>query len=386
MTISELFDYGDEIAVTGESPWLDPEEIKEMTMKRIHSQPQTAPRGRVLRRTGRTLLFAAVIASLLTVTAVAAGLSIHQKRQSQLRRELGIDQNHVSDYVEAPLPAGSEEPEPGATLLSTVNDGEFQRVFVNVSPVEPEVIEHFGSTWENADGSSWYYEFSFTGDGEHFGIAMPIVLTDGSGSAAAGTLAQLLASAYDEETGTLTLECDCFNTMFDFTRPYDLTLSLYKMTRQDTDTLPEEIRSFGTVTVTPTQAEGRSIRFDQPVPFENPATGGRGQVIGMELRSMSVELLLEHDDMETLYAPCQLEGEAQKAFFEEQTAWLNALNALEQSLVLTYADGRTQSGLAGMRSWYEDGLVHSYLGLGTGSIDIDAVTSVSIGGVVRTLS
>ena len=172
-TISELFDLGEAPKLQGPVPAFDPQEIKEMTMKHIQniSQNHPAPR-KVLRRTTRTLLIAAVIASLLTVTALAVGLSIHQRRQSELREALLVEENQLTGYVEAILPETSGAEQPGLVLLSTINDGEFQRVYVNISPIFKEEVFSLGKNLSDNPDKPISHELSFTLDGEHFGIVL----------------------------------------------------------------------------------------------------------------------------------------------------------------------------------------------------------------------
>ena len=96
----------------------------------------------------RTCLIAAVLAALFTITAYAA-VSINARRQQELRQKLNIDGSNTASYVEySDVGSGS------VVLLSAINDGEFQRVYLNVSPVEKSDIE----AW--ADGISFCWSIS----------------------------------------------------------------------------------------------------------------------------------------------------------------------------------------------------------------------------------
>jgi len=353
--------------------------IKEVVMHKIHREETGT---RPARRWGRTLLIAAVVACLmlaLGATAYAVGLSIHRQRQDELRRQLGINENAVSDYYEQSVPADETEVREGVTLLSTINDGQFQHVYVNVCPVEPEAVNTFGSLIDNEDGTHSFYEFSFTNDGENFGMALPFVSNISDGS----TIQELVASAYDEASKTLTLECACWKSQFPFDKPFDLTLQLRYLTDKPNDHTydTELIRTFGTVTVDPTGRSVREIRFDEPVPFVNETTGGAGKVIGLDLSSMNVELILEHENMETMYISGDLEGSEKEDYFNEQVGWIKAADKLAWSLTLTYSDGSTRSNFGVMTTSYEDGHVVSHCGLGSTTININDVVSISIGDV-----
>lgn len=82
----------------------------------------------------RICLAAAVAAALLTVTAYAA-VSIHTRRRQEIRQNMNIDASNTESYVEYAADDG------GVTLLSAINDGEFQRVYVNISPVDMAEIK-----------------------------------------------------------------------------------------------------------------------------------------------------------------------------------------------------------------------------------------------------
>ncbi len=78
--ISELFDYGDEIVIDEEiGDLFDPEEIKEMTMTKIHAQETSHSGGRrKLSRRAAALIAAAACLALLGTAAYASGLFFQQ--------------------------------------------------------------------------------------------------------------------------------------------------------------------------------------------------------------------------------------------------------------------------------------------------------------------
>ena len=95
------------------------------------------------RRFWRTALLAAVIAAFLGLTAYAVGLSVHQRRQQELRQDLNIDGSGTDSYVEYPVPTQESAPTPGVTILSAISDGQEQMVYVNVCPVSEEEVGQF---------------------------------------------------------------------------------------------------------------------------------------------------------------------------------------------------------------------------------------------------
>jgi len=104
--------------------------IKEMTMKKINNENNT-PNRRGHKRIF-TVVLAATLVFALSISAVAA-YSLYKQRQEALRSMLQVEQNNVGSYVEY-----EETDAEGVKLLSAINDGDFQRVYVNICPVTEE--------------------------------------------------------------------------------------------------------------------------------------------------------------------------------------------------------------------------------------------------------
>ena len=137
--ISDIFSYEDEPIFWESCEEIDPETVKTLTLRRI--------RPRRARRVSRTLLIAAVIVSLLTVSAIAVGLSVQTQRKENLRQMLEIDAKNVDGYTEFPIPSESDSGEaaPSVVLLSAVKDGECETVYVSISPIEEK--DMFSGFW-----------------------------------------------------------------------------------------------------------------------------------------------------------------------------------------------------------------------------------------------
>ena len=85
-------------------------------------------------------------------------------------------------------------------MLSTVNDGEFQRVFVNVSPVKKDVIDRFPETVAFA----WRLD-GMTLNGEDYWMTAGPKLKSGTSVSGYEAIREAVyRDAYDEETETLT--------------------------------------------------------------------------------------------------------------------------------------------------------------------------------------
>ena len=83
----------------------------------------------VNRKPGLRLIVAATVAvSIIAALGLAAYAisSIHQRRQEELRAQYKVEEHNVTSYVEY----GEVEAAQGVSLVSAINDGQFQRVYV----------------------------------------------------------------------------------------------------------------------------------------------------------------------------------------------------------------------------------------------------------------
>ena len=173
-----------------------------------------------------TIAAAAALLLALGVTAYAIS-SIHQRRQAELKESLSIEDNQVESYVE--YDTGAEENRLGIMLLSAVADGEFQRVYVNVSPVSREDVSACAGTAKFAfsvdGGNTFSYAAPYMPQEERLKLNGSDLVTaydpDTGGEiqyvdpAAVSEL--MLEHAYDQETQTLTLQCNILRSEMDCT-------------------------------------------------------------------------------------------------------------------------------------------------------------------------
>lgn len=372
--ISELFDYGEGIELTGETPHFDPAEIRAMTLERLH------PKHRVhaVRKTARTLLFAAVIASLLGATAFALGLSIHRQRQEEIRSKLRIDENHVEDYVEYPVPEEPQEaPAEGATLLSTMNDGEFQRLWVLLSGVTPEMIDSIAAS-EQVD-----WDETPLGLEDHR-YRWVVCTLDGESFFDTDTVAgHSIREGYDAESQTLTLRAWVLLEDLPEGEPVSLRFVLADfIDYDDGHSEVDMVGELGSVEVRRTGQTTRSLWFPEPIPFENPELGGSGEFLGVEISATGLNWYLRHDGMDQMYRPRSFATEEERlAYREFEISWLHAIEAVERDATLNFADGSTRDLLVPLRTELMQGMVKDICGFGNSTIDITQAVSVTIGGV-----
>lgn len=401
--ISDIFGYGNDVLFWEDCGEFDPEEIKALTFRRLHPHDKGQGRHLKKRRISRTLLVAAVIASLFTVSALAAGLSIHSRQQEQLRQAFQVEENHVNSYEEFPLPsaADTDAPDtPSITLLSAIKNGESEDVYVSISPVTKEDI-HVSVGRER---------FSWSVDGgRSFGMALPVYDTskiteaDYTFSTDPDTglryrhisyeaLERVLLESYDEETKSLmvkvSLLCDSFE--YDVKQPLELMIQCRDINYADPVALADGghgyectlLLDYGTIILPPISAECLSVRFPEPVKFENEETGGLGLVTGVELYANSASWIIEHDGMENIYScngnPPELSGDELTSL---QISWSDAIDQVLSSASVQYADGSSIDIPGGVVAVSYDGKEMKCPCDWKSTIDISQVSSISIAGV-----
>ena len=304
-----------------------------------------------------TFALAATLILALGATAYAIGMGIHRQRQETLRYELQIDENNVTDYVEFAVPEEGAA-EGGLTLLSTMNNGDYQIMFFNISPVSEDMIacldhENLRGRENRDDRVFWPYLYL---DGEYYGILV--------------NLLTLYRDEYDPETQTLTLRASLPNMKFRDNEAVEIRVALGYT---DNNAQIHESASYGPVTVTLTQQRVISVRFPEPVSFEEPESGGAGQIIGADIYAEGITWLVTHDDMESVY-PVESQDDLR------WLPWSRARDKLELEAQIHFTDGSVQTNLAADRSEYWNGSVYDVYLFKNGTINLDQVVSITVGG------
>lgn len=334
--------------------------------------------GRIVHMSKKRIITFALAAALilaLGVTAYAIGVSIHRRRQEELRAQLQIDENQVADYVEYPV---AEEPEKapaeGVTLLSAMNDGEFQRFWVVLNGVTPEMIERLESSeqvdWEGkalpANGHRYNFLYA-TMDGESYFDAMnPLNFRDG----------------YDLESQTLTTECSIPLHELEPGRKIMLRFVMADCIDYELDHSEAElVCELGSTEVERTGQAILTVWFSEPVSFSNGAYG-KGEFLGAEISASGVNWILRHEGVSQMYRNHEFTDEAQRqAYLELERSWLAAIEDVERTAAVNFADGTSREvGLPLSSSEPEGDIVKDACLFGGGTINLDEVVSITIGG------
>lgn len=324
----------------------------------------TAPvkRASTARRFWRTALLAAVIAAFLGLTAYAVGMSIHQRRQQELRQELAIDASKTESYVEYPVPTQESAPAAGVTILSAISDGQEQKVYVNVSPVTEEEIEKFPGGDLN---------FAWRIEGTDFsGFAAPQLPSDLSLSGDEEISRAVKEYAYDSETQTLTLECwiwaEKLQEILEMQGVDSVQLGLSMYAQHD------ELRNFGSAVFTPTEEEKRVFEFGR-VTYHDPELDKDIEIVALELTPISAIWKVSY--------ACAAEYHTPEANQEDYRDWSMLEDKVCMESVLHFSDGSTFSTGGALTCPYRDGVVNLYTGWAT-AIDIRDVQRITLGDLV----
>lgn len=350
----------------------------------------SAKRKRLGRPTRRLAALAAVVALLLALGVTAYAISsIHQRRQAELKESLSIEENQVESYVE--YDTGAEENTPGITLLSTMADGEFQRVYVNVSPVSREDVSACAGTAKFAfsvdGGNTFSYAAPYMPQEERLKLNESDLVTaydpDTGGEiryvdpAAVSEL--MLEHAYDQETQTLTLQCNILRDEIDCTKPVELEVWGITMRPGDDGSVEVSLdRNYGSVSFDPTGLEVRELMLDTPVVFENSETGQRGTIEGLIVYPTELTWLVTHPDAENVYRGDWTEEEKAE-YLPLLRSWAGSLDQTLYGAKLNFTDGTSFDIPVIVRMPYEDGWAKGVT-YWTAAININAIESVEIMG------
>ena len=298
-----------------------------------------------------TLALAAALILALGITAVAAW-NIHIARQQELRADLKVEENHADSYTEYALP---EEEAGGLVLLSAVNDGQEERVYVNISPVTEEEAAGFPNETE-----FWWS----IPDSDIGGFAAPQLPADLSLSGEDAIREAVLAHAYDSETQTMTLQCwldvDRIRETLAASSEESFPLQLQMKVGE------EERRSFGPVSFALTAEQIRSFDFGN-ARYYDVETDREIEIVGLELTPFSAVWKVRYEDAEDFHTP--------GADWDVYAPWSLLEDKICIETQLIFSDGSSFSTGGALTCPFEDGVVKLCCGWG-GAINIDDVQRI----------
>ncbi len=314
---------------------------------------------RIVHMKKRIIAFALAAALMLALGITAYAVwSIHTARQQELKADLKIEENNVSSYREYDVP---EEQASGLVLLSSANDGEIQRVYVNISPVSDE----------DAGGFPKQTSFSWSIDGTEIGgFAGPELPTSLSLSGQDEIRKAVLQYAYDKETQTMTLQCYI-----------DMSFLEQAKSVLGTDSLPllvhmtvgqDETTTFGPASFTPAAEQSRYFDFGHAV-YHDEELNKDIEIVGLELTPFSAIWKVRYEGAADFHKP----GADQAAY----APWSLLEDKVCIEAKIVFSDGSEFSTGGALTTPYENGTVNQFCGWGS-AINIDDVQRIVLGDLV----
>ena len=304
-----------------------------------------------------TFALAATLMLALGITAYAIW-SIHSTRQQELKADLNIEEKNVSSYMEYDVP---DELASGLVLLSAVNDGQEQHVYVNISPVTKEEAVRF------PDGVRFVWNIAGTEIGGFAGPQLPVGLSFSDEDAIREAV---LENAYDEESQTMTLQCYI-----------DVDFIEEAMTELGKENVPLQVqmivgendpKTFGPVPFSLTEEQTRYFDFGHAV-YHDEELDKDIEIIGLELTPFSAVWKMSYDGAEEFHTS----GSDQAAY--EPWSILEDKVCIEAKIV--FSDGSEFSTGGALTTPYENGTVNQFCGWGS-AINIDDVQQIVLGNLV----
>lgn len=380
------------------------------------------------RKVLRTALIAAVIVALLTVSAFAIGYSFYRIHQANVREELKIEENHVSGYVEyeeESISGTSAENAANIQPISSIDCGEYIKVYFCVSPVSPETFE--GAFRSGDFGSRTCLFQCFTGNDERITDALELKMRgeeipcnyDAAYASVGISLTEdeiqehseqytgengeidfeidpeyywdRIADCYDEETQSLFLQCIIRKANIDTAKPIYIAVGLLDSEsvviplgeQIDIDEwrkehLPFYIENYGTTVIDAAQADSRIFDLSNGfVELTNPSNGGELKILSAAVYPTYMEFKVTHDDIQSVFNLPEEDSEAYRNGFEKQLEWTRFYDAILQNSEILLAGGGTLSLVPSESIPYENGIVtlRSYF---TSTVDISRVEGLNI--------
>ena len=362
------------------------------------------------RRIVRTILIAAVLAALMAATAYAI-VSIHQKRQQELRENLKIEENHVAGYQEfeeISRPEGTaaepNEKDASVQLISTFRNGRFADVYFSISPItREEAWDAIGWEQKNAiyviasnsrELDDAYRKIGKGTEKDLYGRypVLPPIQED-EYLRTHETREELLDKYYDADTQSLMLKTEFLisSDPIDWNKPVYMNVKIIELASlaSSFDEPIEEywarydpvcVRDYGTIPVTISATEYLVADFSgKDIFIKVPSTDKALHVLGVNIYASEVEWQVTHEGVDLIYNLPRDDDEAFRRGYKQLLEWLTVYDQVLDGSALILEDG-THIKLSPSESTpYESGIVtlHSHLG---STIDLRKVAAISIMG------
>ena len=353
----------------------------------------------------RTILIAAVLAALMAATAYAI-VSIHQKRQQELRASLKIEENQVAGYQEfeeISRPEGTaaepNEKDASVQLISSFRNGRFADVYFSISPITREEAwdaigwEQKNAIYVIASNSSQlddaYREIEKTEKDLYGRYPVLPPIQEDEYLRTHETREELLEKYYDADTQSLMLKTAFLlsSDTIDWNKPVYMNVRIIELASlaMSMDETIEEywarydpvcVGDYGTVPVTISATESLMADFSgKSILVKAPSTDKVLNVLGVKIYASEVEWQVTHEDVDLIYNLPRDDDEAFRRGYEQLLEWLAVYDQALDSSALIMEDG-TQIKLSPSENTpYENGVVTLYSHLSS-TIDLRKVKAI----------
>ena len=358
----------------------------------------------------RTFLLAAILLALMAATAYAI-VSIHQKRQQELRENLQIEENHVAGYqefeeVSTPEETATEQNEKDASvqLISTFRNGRFADVYFSISPItREEAWDAIGWEQKNAiyviasnsrELDDAYRKIGKGTEKDLYGRypVLPPIQED-EYLRTHETREELLEKYYDADTQSLMLKTAFLlsDEAVDWSKPVYMNVKIIELASlaMSMDETIEEywarydpvcVRDYGTIPVVISDTEYVAADFrEKDILVPAPSSDKVLQVLGVKIYASEMEWQVTHENVDLIFNLPRDDDEAFRRGYEQLLEWLAVYDQVLDGSALIMEDG-TQIKLSPSESTpYENGVVTLYSHLDP-TIDLRKVDAISIMG------
>ncbi len=365
-------------------------------------------KSRSIRKFSRTLLIAAIIVSLLAVTASAIGVSAHIKKQQELREQFQIEENNVGSYKEYPADK-LETGEKTVTVLSCLNERDYMNVYLDLSPVEEDELKKFFFPVKKA-GVKSIHSFGAEAVDEN-GEAVDLVSVDylftedtvyshndyeNSEDTIDGKvykdrklkpeakMREAMRQAYDKESKTLSLTAMFFVGYTGEKLPEEIKFKLVDYTNfyngnTGAFLYGEKGAEMPEVIIEPAPYENMKLYFPEPIVIKDEESGIELQYIGMEISATRAIWLMRSNVSDRVYY-----GVRDDEWWEIQENYQQLRLAAEDSTKVNFDDGTSVTPISEYGD-YIDGVLYSG-GDFQKTVNIDNIVSITVNEVTFPVS
>ena len=344
----------------------------------------------------------------MAATAYAI-VSIHQKRQQELRENLQIEENHVAGYqefeeVSTPEETATEQNEKDASvqLISTFRNGRFADVYFSISPItREEAWDAIGWEQKNAiyviasnsrELDDAYRKIGKGTEKDLYGRypVLPPIQED-EYLRTHETREELLEKYYDADTQSLMLKTAFLlsSDTIDWNKPVYMNVKIIELASlaMSMDETIEEywarydpvcVRDYGTIPVVISDTEYVAADFrEKDILVPAPSSDKVPQVLGVKIYASEMEWQVTHEDVDLIFNLPRDDDEAFRKGYELLLEWLTIYDQVLDGSILIMEDG-TQVKLSPSESTpYENGVVTLYSHLAS-TIDLRKVVAISV--------